>query len=271
MTAEEVLNSLLNIYHEQRLAHAYLFETNNLERALVDLKRFIKRMACSKEYQDNCSVCNLCNLIDNNSLPSLLIIQADGNSIKKDQIELIRSSFATKPVYTSANVYVVVEPELMNDTAYNRMLKFIEEPESDIIGFFLTKNKDKIPPTIISRLEILKLHYIGAYTDDIVSENNDKIEEILKDYIAKINHNIDEILCYNNSVILKELPDKSDIIILFKKLLNYFQQKYRESYDFQTNQVCRLIIDYLEKLNYNVNISLLLDSFAIEMEQLYEK
>lgn len=272
MTAEEVLNNLLKVNHEQKLAHAYLFETNDLERALLDLKKFIKKIVCSKEYQDNCLTCNLCNLIDNNSLPSLLIIRPDGSSIKKDQIELIKNAFATKPIYTSMNIYIIVEPELMNDTAYNKMLKFIEEPENDIIGFFLTKNKDKIPATIISRLEILKLHYLDASIDQYEShDNNQKIEELLNEYVLKINHDIDELLCYNTNVILKELPDKSDIIFFYKKMLTYFQQKYYESHDIKSNKICRLIIDYLEKLNYNVNISLLLDSFAIEMGQLYEE
>ena len=96
-------NNLLEIYHkyhEGRLAHAYLLETNNIPKLIDDLKELIKAINCPLEYQDNCRKCNLCNLITKNNLPSLIIIEPDGTSIKKTQIESLKISFETKPFIT---------------------------------------------------------------------------------------------------------------------------------------------------------------------------
>ena len=273
MTPEAVFKNLISIYRENKLAHAYLFETNNIYKTLDDLKKFIKFISCQKEYTDNCTKCNICNLIDTNSLPSVILITPDNNTIKKEKIEFIKQSFSTKPIYTKFNIYIVLEPELMNETAYNRMLKFIEEPEEDIIGFFITQNKGKIADTILSRLELIKIYY------NDYSENNSEIpgnikslvDQIVPDYIKKINLGIDELIWYNTSVIQANLTEKIQIIYFFQTLLKEFQDKVKNDFNEKNIGICKLIIKYSEMLNYNVNISLLLDSFAIEMEQIYGK
>ena len=189
------------------------------------------------------------------------------------RVEFIKQSLSTKPIYTKLNIYIVLEPELMNDTAYNRMLKFIEEPEEDIIGFFITMNKDKIADTILSRLELIKVNY-DDYSDnnsEIPDNIKDLINKIVLDYIMKINLGIDELIWYNTSVIQANLTEKIQIIYFFQIFLKEFKEKVKTDYDEKNIDICKLIIKYLEMLNYNVNISLLLDSFAIEMEQIYGK
>ena len=59
----------------------------------------------------------------------------------------------------------------MNDTASNKLLKTIEEPSENIIGFLLTSNIDIILPTIKSRCEILSAKY-----DSLAKENEESFE-----------------------------------------------------------------------------------------------
>ena len=74
MFRSPILNELYNKYRENKLAHAYLIETNNGEKALDDVKTLIKIINCTSEFKKNCIECNLCNLINKNILPSLKII-----------------------------------------------------------------------------------------------------------------------------------------------------------------------------------------------------
>ena len=271
MTTQEVLENLINIYHENRLSHAYLVETNNKNLALKDVNLLIKNIICPNKYENSCTKCNFCHLIENNSLPSIIYVYPDGKTIKKDQIETIKNKFSSKSIYTNYNIYVIIEPELMNDTAFNRMLKFIEEPEDNIIGFFITTNKDKMPDTIISRLSCVKLYYneVENNNTSLDEEKKSLINDVLKGFTSKL-FNYNDLLCYNIDVIQKKLTEKVDIICFFQILLDYFKDNLLKDYS-KTNKLCNLVIKYLDRLNYNVNISLLLDSFVAEMGQIYEQ
>ena len=138
------LSEIYNQYREKKLAHAYLIETNNSTRLLDDLKKLIKAINCPNEYKEHCQSCNLCNLITKDNLPSIITIEPEGASIKKNQIETLKLSFETKPIYSKYNVYIIKNAEKLNSSSANAMLKFVEEPTAGILGFFITNNKDVI-------------------------------------------------------------------------------------------------------------------------------
>ena len=92
------LKKLISYYRDNKLAHAYLIETNNPEKCFQDLLYVIKNINCQNDYQDNCEKCNLCYLIDNNILPSLVIIEPDGQNIKKEQILNLKKLFSSVPI-----------------------------------------------------------------------------------------------------------------------------------------------------------------------------
>ena len=88
MKSQEVLNSLFELYSENKFAHAYLIETNNIELCLKDINKLIKMTFCPKEYSENCSECNLCRLLDNNSLPSVVVIKPNGKTINNPIVHI---------------------------------------------------------------------------------------------------------------------------------------------------------------------------------------
>ena len=92
--AIEQFEKLVNLYHENKLSHAYLLVTNNIDYCFRDLKLAIKQIDCNEEYKENCTKCNICNLIDQNYLPSLIVIESDGKNIKKEQ-----NLFILKKIY----------------------------------------------------------------------------------------------------------------------------------------------------------------------------
>lgn len=277
MEAKEVVNNLITLYREKRLAHAYLIETNNMIKCYEDVKLIIKGIFCKNNYKESCSDCNLCHLIDHNSLPSLITIEPDGKNIKKEAIEDLKSVFTKLPVYTNNNIYIIKYPEKMNATAYNKMLKFLEEPEDNIIGFFITENKDNVANTIVSRCELLKMNYNSNNEAEILGIEEDlynNLYALAEEYINNIISKFNEVVWYNNNVLNKELTNRVEITVFVKILFNIYLTNFKQETNIKEKKILfkqiRILNKYLEELNFNVNTSLLLDSLAIELGEAYE-
>lgn len=280
-----VNNNLLDIYkqyREKKLAHAYLIETNNISKLINDLTKLIKAINCPEEYQEACHNCNLCNLITKNNLPSLITIEPDGTSIKKSQIEELKVSFETKPIYSRFNTYIIKNAEKLNGSSANAMLKFVEEPTDGIIGFFITNNKDVIIPTIKSRCQVLVITYESDNLLDklnITQEELDNYLKIVKDYLKRIKEN--KIINHKDTI-LSKLKERKEVEIMFKIIFeiyyNEFLKEKNKPYnkelsnnnelDIKKEEIIHklnIIAKFLQDLSYNVNMELLLDKFVIEM------
>ena len=281
------LKVIYDKYRENKLAHAYLIETNNINCLLNDLKELIKALNCPFKYNSFCSTCNLCNLIEKNNLPSIITITPDGAYIKKNQIEELKISFETKPIYSKYNIYIILNAEKLNHSSANAMLKFVEEPTEGILGFFITTNKDIIIPTIKSRCQ----SYVILYeTEDILAKINIDQEKLesnlsdLKEYLSKIASNN---YINHKEFILSKYPDRKDIEILFTILLNAYEENLNkllhknkstlplsslnitDNLEFTIKKM-NILSKFLQDLSYNGNIELLLDKFVIEMRSIHE-
>ena len=145
MVEAKVLKDVLKRYREGKLAHAFLLETNDTNKCYKDVLQLIKELNCPQEYSDDCDKeCNICRLINTDSLPSLITIVPEGQNIKKDQILSMMDKFSTKPVFTKYNMYVIRDADRFNSSSANTLLKFLEEPEDNILGFFITTNKENV-------------------------------------------------------------------------------------------------------------------------------
>ena len=102
---------------------------------------------------------NISELIDSNNLPSLIVIEPDGQNIRKEQIKDLISRFSTKPVFTDYNFYIVKDSDRFNSSSANALLKFLEEPEDGIVGFFVTNNRENVISTIRSRCQVFNCNY----------------------------------------------------------------------------------------------------------------
>ena len=86
----DIFDNLLARYHENKLAHAFLLESNDIDRCYLDVLAFIKKICHDKDTEGNIDI-----LIDNGNLPSLITIEPDGQNIKKDQTYYKFSPFLT--------------------------------------------------------------------------------------------------------------------------------------------------------------------------------
>lgn len=283
MEAVKNLNRLVDYYHENKLSHAYLIETNNLSKCFADLKSVIKAINCSSKYEDGCAKCNLCNLLDNNYLPSFIVIEADGKNIKKEQILELKSRFSSLPTFTKENIYIIKEAEKLNSSSANTMLKFLEEPEDHIIGFFLTNDSNNVINTIKSRCEILKVRYDEDESNDVFLNS---YFDVVYNYLQKIESEKKDVIIHNKKWLLSEYSDREDIKQVFLLIQKIYQEgikekknptngEFIEKFPFIVNQKMheliekeKIIVKYIEDLSYNVNIELFVDKFVIELSGL---
>lgn len=284
--ALNVLDRLVDYYHENKISHVYLVETNNVELCLEDLKKIVKQIFCVGKYQENCTKCNICNLIDQNYLPSLAIIEPDGSTIKKEQILELKRNFSTVPIYTKDNIYIIKNAEAMTQSSANTMLKFLEEPEEHIMGFFITSNLNNVIPTIRSRCEVIKAMYDvhELNIDSVFDDSNSEFLNIAMTYLEKLEVEKKDSIMYNRSILLGKISAREDIKKLFQIILIIYEEFLKNSLNlpskyqkFAKNNFLssynskallkrvNLVAQFLEDISSNVNLELLLDKFVIDL------
>ena len=143
---------------DNKVSHAYLIETNGYENIDIVVKEFTKLLLC-KNRKENCNdcQCNICQLINSECYPDIKIIQSEGNYIKKEQLLSIKDEFKNKSMYGNKQIYIISDASKLNGSSANTMLKFLEEPEEDIIAILLVDNRYKVLDTILSRCQVHSL------------------------------------------------------------------------------------------------------------------
>ncbi len=270
------LQQIIKQYHENHLSHAFLIETNNQKRVLNELKKVLSEMNCETKYKENCKECNLCHLIETEQLPSFVILSPDGQTIKKSQILELKQKFSTKPIFSKYNMYVILNSEKFNASSANTLLKFLEEPEDKILGFFITNNKENIIDTIKSRCQLIS----AFYSDETA---NDELLSIAVPYLKAVHESNDFTLKINREYFDNQDLSKDSYQKLFQSFLDIYYNLYKVSfgmekikeeyqelsfllkkdYSFFLKQM-NLVEEMEQKLGYNVNVSLLLDRFVLE-------
>lgn len=269
---EKWSENLFNKYCENKLAHAFLLETNDFDQCFSELKKLIIKI-CEKNNQFEDA--NIKVMVDNNNLPSLIIIKPDGNNIKKEQILNLKDKFKYEPIYTEYNIYIVFNAERLNGNSANTMLKFIEEPSTKILGFLITNNKEAVLSTIRSRCQIIKVNY------DNSTSNYAKYKKTIDEYIKLLESKDNNAIIYYRNVLKDYLKNKYEIKEILEEILELYKKAYEGSIEDDLKYLSKINSDILikkmnitydtiQKLQFNVNIELLLDKFAIEMEKCNE-
>ena len=152
-----VLRMIKNSLLKNRVAHAYLLEgmrgTGKREIGFL----FTKSLFCTDPLEGYrpCESCHNCRRINHGNHPDVHIIEPDGLSIKVDQIRSLQAEFAKKGVESQRKVYLIEHADKMSTSAFNSLLKFLEEPGPGTVAFLLTEQPQQILPTILSRCQIL--------------------------------------------------------------------------------------------------------------------
>ena len=126
-----IYKTLINSVKNNKCSHAYLIDANGYSKSLDLAIAFAKYILCPNSYTncEKCENCNQCQNIDNREFIELKIIEAEGQWIKKNQLEELQLEFSKKSVLGNKKVYIINESEKLNVSSSNSLLKFLEEPE----------------------------------------------------------------------------------------------------------------------------------------------
>lgn len=263
-----------------RINHAYLIETNNNEDELVDtyLNEFYKQLLiCGLNESNEVGISKekLINLLENKSYPDLLEIKPENNVIKKEQLLEMMEKFSNKSVYGSYQIYVIHHAEMLNLSSANTILKFLEEPENNIIAVLLSTHRYKVLPTILSRCTVMTLKQEKSNMIDV--NDNQILIKLLNNLLINTEPLIILFNDYYESLFqTKELS--LDTLKKISKILQYYIQTNDlsslsiKSSDinlnkFQLLEIVSIIDEFSVKLQYNVNIKLWLDSLLIKLTE----
>ena len=263
-----------------RINHAYLIETNNNEDELVDtyLNEFYKQLLiCGLNESNEVGISKekLINLLENKSYPDLLEIKPENNVIKKEQLLEMMEKFSNKSVYGTYQIYVIHHAEMLNLSSANTILKFLEEPENNIIAVLLSTHRYKVLPTILSRCTVMTLKQEKSNMIDV--NDNQILIKLLNNLLIDTEPLIILFNDYYESLFqTKELS--LDTLKKISKILQYYIQTNDlsslsiKSSDinlnkFQLLEIVSKIDEFSVKLQYNVNIKLWLDSLLIKLTE----
>lgn len=194
-----VIKILRNSMIKNRLAHAYLFEgmrgTGKQEASLL----LAKSLFCAHliEGYIPCENCHYCKRINSGNHPDVHLVEPDGASIKKHQIQSLQEEFSKTGVESKRKVYTIVHADQMTQNAANSLLKFLEEPNSETVAILITEQVQQILPTILSRCQIISFKPLSSdkLVEKLIEEGVDRQGAPL---IAQLTNNIEEGLNLNN-------------------------------------------------------------------------
>lgn len=255
---------LVNSIKKNRCSHAYLFETKHYSNKKQFALAFAKYLLCPhlNSNKSQCDQCSQCKRIDEGNFTELKIIEPDGLWIKKDQIDQLQKEFSTKSVESTKKVYIIHDADKMNASAANSILKFLEEPEENIIAILLTDNIYQLLNTIVSRCQIIPLnenlqeenestltkvaHIIknndSDTTEFIADEKNiDKIKTVVK-FVQEYESIHKDVLLSIKQLWFDTFSDKEKMIEGME-LLMYF---YKDILNVQLNSKIELFVEEKE-------------------------
>lgn len=173
-----VVQLLVKTVEKDRLSHAYLFEgsrgTGKKRVALQLAKSFFCR---HREHAEACQTCSDCKRIEHGNHPDVHIIEPDGQSIKKHQVDYLQKEFTYRGMESAKKVYLVNHADMMTASAANSILKFLEEPVSPTLALLLTEQGQKILPTIQSRSQHLTFAPLSRqlFLDQLEKDGNSRM------------------------------------------------------------------------------------------------
>ncbi|MGM0198890.1 DNA polymerase III subunit delta' [Enterococcus sp. DIV1314a] len=275
-----------NIKHG-RIAHAYLFEgdkgTGKHELSLW----LAQRLFCQQVREEEpCGNCVQCKRIEMEEHPNVRVIQPEGQSIKVDQIRQLQSEFSRKGFEKGMQIFIIQQADTMNVSAANSLLKFLEEPEGEMLAILEVESLGKMLPTIQSRCQIIhfnplnKQQLVKQLQDNGINEKSANLlasltnsyhkaveisedewfngaKDVIEQWFLYLKKKDSQAFIYVQKAIMtiaKEKQQQQDILAI---LLFYFQNERNQLLQHQVsgvaaNREVEIILQGQQKLSANV-------------------
>jgi DNA polymerase III subunit gamma/tau len=162
---KHVTTTLANAIKLKRLGHAYLFAGPRGIGKTTLARIFAKGLNCLSSDEPVAVPCDKCDscleIAAGNSIDVMEIDGASNNSV--DDVRQLRENVKYAPSRSRNKIYIIDEVHMLSGSAFNALLKTLEEPPPHVKFFFATTDPQKLPDTIISRCQRFDLRKISRF------------------------------------------------------------------------------------------------------------
>ena len=264
---EYIVKILKNTIKNKRIAHAYLFAGPRGTGKTTIAKLFAKAINCEDFNEEACDSCPSCLAFKENNHPDIIELDAASNNSVDDIREIIEQ-VPYSPIVGKYKVYIIDEVHMLSSSAFNALLKTLEEPPAHVVFILATTDPQKIIPTVLSRCQRYNFSKISNINMEkkmveILNKEHLQYEDKALDEVAMLAEGgmrdalsiLEQILSYNNDGIFLEdvqrifgLSTKEEKVELLIKIhndltgsINLLRQMYDSGIDPK-----RLCVDLLE-------------------------
>lgn len=274
-------NLMINEIKKNHISHAYLIDENNYSESFDMVIAFIKEILGSKLDEESAKI--ICKRIDDGNYPEIKIIEPDGMLIKKQQILDLQQEFSRAAVEGSKRFYIIREADKMRSETANSMLKFLEEPDNDIMAILMTNSFNSLLPTIVSRCQVIRLNNDGNNPSDL------EFEKIVLNFIMELEKNGLDVIMKEQELLFSHIniKERDKFISFFDKMIDMyydilkilsgnqkitFNEYFKElkaiaSKNDQAKILNKIniLLELKDTIKNNVNINLLIDSLIVRV------
>ena len=187
---DRVVNVLKNQVKTGKISHAYLFSGERGTGKTTCAKIFAKAVNCLNPKDGSpCLECENCQMIEDEA--TIDVVEMDAASNRRiDDIRNLKDNVIYPPNKLAYKVYIIDEAHMITREAFNALLKIMEEPPSHLIFILATTEIEKVPNTILSRVQKfefskidenkIKVQINKILADTKVSMENEAIDLVIK-------------------------------------------------------------------------------------------
>jgi len=188
---EHVTDTLKNQIMSGRLSHAYLFIGTRGTGKTTCAKILAKAVNCQHPENGNpCNKCSSCLGIDDGSIMDVVELDAASNN-GVDNVRALRDEAVFSPVSVKRRVYIIDEVHMLSTSAFNALLKILEEPPEHLLFILATTELHKVPATILSRCQLhsfkrIEPDSLAKRISYVADKENMRIEPNAADLLARL-------------------------------------------------------------------------------------
>ena len=174
---DHITRTLYNQVKSGKIGHAYLFSGSRGTGKTSTARIFARAINCeSKEGSLPCYKCATCKALSEPTNLDIIEIDAASNN-RVDEIREIRDKIKFLPTNGKYKVYIIDEVHMLTDSAFNALLKTLEEPPEHVVFILGTTEIHKLPATILSRcmrfdFKLVSTTELSNHLKDIFKKEN---------------------------------------------------------------------------------------------------
>ena len=186
---DHIVKTLVNQIKYDKISHAYLFTGSRGTGKTSIAKIFARAINCTNLKNGSpCGECEVCKSLEGTNIDVLEIDAASNNGV--DEIRDLREKVKYPPVVGRYKVYIIDEVHMLSISAFNALLKTLEEPPAQTVFILATTEVHKLPATILSRclrfdFKLVSLEDLTNHLKNILTKEGVKFEDSAVNVIAR--------------------------------------------------------------------------------------